>query len=91
MSDDVTPYWNSVAASIGVPVDALGFTYDTFDYIRGQQANLRGDLLETKSLQHVTAAEFSAAFVQLAKETFGDDYAAALSSWGLETSEKLGA
>jgi uncharacterized repeat protein (TIGR04138 family) len=89
MSDDVPPFWIDVAASIGVPPDALGFTYDTFNYIRRQKfPNVSYIALAP---QHVTAAEFSAAFVELAKQTIGDEYAAALDSWGVETSEKLGA
>src|SRR3954453_20419957 len=89
MSDDVPPFWIDVAGSIGVPPDALGFTYDTFNYIRRQKfPNVSYIALAP---QHVTAAEFSAAFVELAKQTIGDEYAAALDSWGVETSEKLGA
>jgi uncharacterized repeat protein (TIGR04138 family) len=89
MRDDVPPYWIDIAASIGVPPDALGFTFDTFSYIREQKLPNVGYV--ALKPQHLTAAEFSAAFVELAKKTIGDEYAAALNSWGVGSSEKLGA
>lgn len=88
MNDPTAKYWDGISASIGVPLEGLSFTYAAFDFNRERVTRESGGVEYPQ--RHCTAAEFCCAFVQLAKNTFGDDYIAALTSWQLNSSEKLG-
>jgi uncharacterized repeat protein (TIGR04138 family) len=88
VSYDSSNLWSRVSASTGVPLDGLRFVYDVFDFM--QQHETSEASCPEKQKRHCTAAEYCEAFIGLAKEKFGADYVAALFSWNLETSDKLG-
>jgi uncharacterized repeat protein (TIGR04138 family) len=88
VSDPIVKLWDGISASTGVPLEGLSFTYAAFDFNRERITRESGGVEYPQ--RHCTGAEFCTAFVQLAKNTFGDDYIAALTSWQLNTSEKLG-
>lgn len=81
-------FWKRVASRTGVPLEGLGFIYDAFSFAQKCKAE---DLGEADiGTRHCSAAEFCGSFVRLAQEKFGAEYVAALKSWRLDTSEKLG-
>lgn len=88
MHDSLTDFWERTSDSIGVPLEGLSFIYAALELSKkraiARVSSNRGELA------HCTADEFCGTFLALAKEKLGDDYAAALQSWGLETSKKLG-
>jgi uncharacterized repeat protein (TIGR04138 family) len=83
-SRELSTFWQSVAADLGVPVNGLAFIYDAFDYMREKRGQTKTEP------RHCSAADYCDAVVQLAKHIFGEDYVSALKSWGLDTSEKVG-
>jgi uncharacterized repeat protein (TIGR04138 family) len=88
VTDDVAELWKRVAASTGVPLDGIRFIYAAFDFNHRRAARKPG--AEERSVSHCTGMEFCNSFVQLAEDTFGPHHVAALTSWGLNSSEKLG-
>jgi uncharacterized repeat protein (TIGR04138 family) len=88
VNDDFTNMWERIEASTGVPLDGIRFIYATFN-LKRQHASRSPDV-EQRPSSHCTAREFCRSFVQFAEETFGKQYFAALNSWGLNSSEKLG-
>jgi len=88
VSEPVAEIWNEISASTGVPLAGLGFIYGAFDFNRRRVA--RESNGADNPPRHCTAAELCAAFLEFAKNRYGDNYVAALTSWQLNTSEKLG-
>jgi uncharacterized repeat protein (TIGR04138 family) len=75
-------FWKRIAASTGVPPEGLSFIYDACEFTQTCQISGR--------LVHFSAVDYCRCFVELARTKLGADYAAALTSWNLDTSEKLG-
>jgi uncharacterized repeat protein (TIGR04138 family) len=88
VSDPIIKFWDGISKNTGVPLAGLSFIYAAFDLNHERVTRESGGVKYPH--RHCNAAEFCQAFVQLAKNTFGDDYTAALTSWHLNTSEKLG-
>jgi uncharacterized repeat protein (TIGR04138 family) len=76
-----------VSTSTGIPLEGLSFMYEASTFT--QRCNPDKSLIK-KGLQHFTAATYCESFVRLAQERLGADCIAALKSWNLDTSEKLG-
>lgn len=79
-------FWNRIAASTGIPLEGLSFIYDACDFTHICRTNAQPDA----ELEHFTAADYCRCFVEMARTKLGSDYIAALHSWNLGTSEKLG-
>ncbi len=88
MSELVAEIWNEISTSTGVPLAGLSFIYGAFDFNHKRLSRTLNGI--DTSHCHCTAAEFCAAFLQFAEYRYGDDHVAALTSWQLNTSEKLG-
>jgi uncharacterized repeat protein (TIGR04138 family) len=88
MNDDSKIFWKRFASRTGVPLEGLSFIYDAF---RHAQDSIAEELSEKEvRKRHCSAAYICRWFVCLAQEKFEKDYIAALKSWRLDTSEKLG-
>jgi uncharacterized repeat protein (TIGR04138 family) len=88
VSEPVAEIWNEISTSTGVPLAGLSFIYGAFDFNHKRLTRALNGV--DTSHCHCTAAEFCAAFLQFAEYRYGDDHVAALTSWQLNTSEKLG-
>ena len=87
MNEGLRKFWSDVSSSTGVPLEGLSFMYDASTFT--QRCNPDKSLIK-EGRQHYTAATYCESFVRLAQERLGADYIAALTSWNLDTSEKLG-
>ena len=81
-------FWKRFASRTGVPLEGLSFIYDAFRHAKEAITDDHND--PTAQPPHCSAAYVCRWFVSLAKTKFGDDYVAALKSWNLDTSEKVG-
>jgi uncharacterized repeat protein (TIGR04138 family) len=88
LTEAALKYWQQVSAECGVSIDGLSFMYDAFTFTQQSVANEIGETAIAG--RHCTAAQYCDSFIRFAKDKFGEDYVAALSSYGLDTSEKLG-
>jgi uncharacterized repeat protein (TIGR04138 family) len=88
VNDDSDIFWKRFAPRTGVPLEGLSFIYHAF---RCAQDSIADELSEKEvRRRHCSAAYICRWFICLAQEKFGEDYIAALKSWNLDTSEKLG-
>jgi uncharacterized repeat protein (TIGR04138 family) len=88
LNADLAKFWKRVSDSTGVPLEGLSFIYDACDFTQQSREHETGGI--ERRLRHFSAAEFCQSFVRLAQEKFGDESIAALRSWHLDSSEKLG-
>jgi uncharacterized repeat protein (TIGR04138 family) len=88
MDEGSKVFWKRFASRNDVPLEGLSFLYDTY---RHAQESLVDDLDGPMApRRHCSAAFICRWIVALAKSKFGDEYVAALGSWNLDTSEKVG-
>jgi uncharacterized repeat protein (TIGR04138 family) len=81
-------YWQTLAAELGIPFDALRFVWDAIEFAPQYHGHEPGG--GRFAVPHLNAAEFCDAFLRYTKDMFGKRWEKELTDWNLDTSDKLG-